>query len=163
MGVSGCGKTTLAHALGEMTGWPVLEGDDFHSPANIKKMAAATPLVDADRQDWVRAIRSEADGRPEPDIVLACSALTAAVQEWLVRDNPRDLTWLWLEISPEEAGRRMASRSAHFMPARLATSQFAALRPPPEAHRLQADLPVEQLTGLALRILRTETPVTSRN
>ncbi|WP_417485701.1 gluconokinase [Maricaulis sp.] len=163
MGVSGCGKTTLAHVLGEKAGWPVLEGDDFHPPANIRKMAAASPLTDVDRKEWVRAIRSEADSRPEPDILLSCSALTPAVQDWLGRDNPRDLTWLWLDVSPEEAGRRVAARSAHFMPAKLVTSQFDALRPPADAHRLQADLPVEQLAGQALRILRAGSPVISRS
>ena len=56
MGVSGCGKSSAAEALRAATGWPVLEGDDFHSEANVAKMSGGTPLTDADRADWVAAM-----------------------------------------------------------------------------------------------------------
>ena len=46
MGVSGSGKTTLGRRLAARLGCPLLEGDDFHSPANIKKMSAGKPLTD---------------------------------------------------------------------------------------------------------------------
>jgi gluconokinase len=50
MGVSGCGKTTIAAMLAEQLGWQVLEGDKLHPPANIAKMKAGTPLDDDDRR-----------------------------------------------------------------------------------------------------------------
>ena len=56
MGVAGSGKTTIAAALAERLGWRLLEGDTFHPPANVAKMAAGTPLTDDDRWPWLRAI-----------------------------------------------------------------------------------------------------------
>ena len=44
MGVSGCGKTTVGPLLGDALGWPFLDADDFHPPANVAKMRAGTPL-----------------------------------------------------------------------------------------------------------------------
>ena len=35
MGVSGSGKTTIAAGLAARLGWVLLEGDDFHPPANV--------------------------------------------------------------------------------------------------------------------------------
>ncbi|MFC6712728.1 hypothetical protein [Branchiibius cervicis] len=43
MGVSGSGKTSIAQRLSVATGWPYVEGDDFHPAANIAKMRAGIP------------------------------------------------------------------------------------------------------------------------
>ena len=43
MGVSGCGKSTVAALLADRLGWPSEEGDVLHPQANIDKMAAGTP------------------------------------------------------------------------------------------------------------------------
>jgi len=32
MGVSGCGKTTIASSLAQALGWAFIEGDAFHPP-----------------------------------------------------------------------------------------------------------------------------------
>ena len=61
MGVSGSGKTTIAEALAKAEGWPLLEGDQFHPPANVAKMKAGTPLTDEDRWPWLRAIAAAID------------------------------------------------------------------------------------------------------
>ena len=61
MGVSGSGKTTIARGLAAAEGWPLLEGDEFHPPANVAKMAAGTPLTDDDRWPWLRAIAAAID------------------------------------------------------------------------------------------------------
>jgi len=53
MGVSGCGKTTVATILAGRLGWPFEEGDALHPEANIEKMAAGSPLTDADRWPWL--------------------------------------------------------------------------------------------------------------
>ena len=53
MGVSGCGKTTLGKALATSLGLPFLEGDAFHSIANIDKMKSGIPLNDRDRSALV--------------------------------------------------------------------------------------------------------------
>ena len=53
MGVSGSGKTTVGQALAARLGCPFYDGDDFHPPANVAKMASGTPLNDADRAPWL--------------------------------------------------------------------------------------------------------------
>jgi carbohydrate kinase (thermoresistant glucokinase family) len=62
MGVSGCGKTTVARLLAERNGWAMQEGDALHPPANVAKMSAGTPLTDADRGPWLHAIAAVIDG-----------------------------------------------------------------------------------------------------
>ncbi|MGN6087668.1 MAG: gluconokinase, partial [Actinomycetales bacterium] len=56
MGVSGCGKTTLARALSAATGMRFLEADDLHPQENVAKMAAGVPLDDDDRWPWLGAL-----------------------------------------------------------------------------------------------------------
>ena len=56
MGVSGCGKSTIATVVAQRLGWPMIEGDDLHPPANIAKMQAGIPLSDEDRWPWLHAI-----------------------------------------------------------------------------------------------------------
>ena len=45
MGVSGSGKSTIALELRRVLGWPFLEGDELHPPANVEKMRAGHPLT----------------------------------------------------------------------------------------------------------------------
>jgi carbohydrate kinase (thermoresistant glucokinase family) len=56
MGVSGCGKTTVAKLFAKKTGAIFYEGDDFHPPKNVAKMAAGIPLTDADRKKWLQTL-----------------------------------------------------------------------------------------------------------
>ncbi|KAF2484284.1 P-loop containing nucleoside triphosphate hydrolase protein, partial [Neohortaea acidophila] len=59
-GPAGCGKTSVAEALHATFNMPYLEGDTFHSPANVQKMANGEPLTDADRWDWLITLREAA-------------------------------------------------------------------------------------------------------
>ena len=45
MGVSGCGKSTVAGILAGQLDWDLAEGDDLHPAANVAKMAAGVPLT----------------------------------------------------------------------------------------------------------------------
>ena len=56
MGVSGCGKTTVAAILAGRLGWPFEEGDALHPQANVEKMAAGHPLTDEDRAPWLEKV-----------------------------------------------------------------------------------------------------------
>ena len=56
MGVSGSGKTTMAKALADAFGWPFVEADDLHPPANVEKMSRGEPFDDADRAPWLDAV-----------------------------------------------------------------------------------------------------------
>ena len=131
MGVSGSGKTTIAQDLAEAEGWPLLEGDSFHPPANVAKMASGTPLTDDDRWPWLRAIAEANDGfraRGE-SAVVACSALRRAYRDILIGDR-RDVRLVYLKGSRALIGERMNARKGHFMPPALLDSQFQTLEEP---------------------------------
>ena len=82
MGVAGCGKSSLGHAVAQALGWPLVEGDDFHPAANVAKMRAGIPLVDADRVGWLALLGAELQRHPG-GAVLTCSALKRAYRDQL--------------------------------------------------------------------------------
>ncbi|TDF84147.1 gluconokinase [Pseudomonas sp. H9] len=149
MGVAGCGKSYVGAAIAGLSGGRLIEGDDFHPTANIQKMSAGIPLDDDDRAGWLIRLGEELQAtlkqgeRP----ILTCSALKKRYRDTLRHAVP-DLGFVFLDLTPEEASRRVLARPGHFMPASLIDSQFAALeRPNGEALTLPLDatLPVEQL------------------
>lgn len=131
MGVSGCGKTTVARILAERMGWRMQEGDALHPPANVAKMSAGTPLADADRWPWLHAIAAVIDQwRAEGTSgVVTCSALKRAYRDILVGARP-DVRLAYLRGDKALIAARLAARKGHFMPPALLDSQFAALEPP---------------------------------
>jgi gluconokinase len=157
MGVSGSGKTTVARGLARKEGWILLEGDAFHPPANIAKMKAGTPLTDADRWPWLRAIAAKQDelragGR---SAAVACSALKRAYRDILIGDRP-DTVLVYLRGSKALIAERMKARKDHFMPPALLDSQFATLEEPaPDEHPIVVDIggSAESVTREAIRQL----------
>ncbi|QNK00111.1 gluconokinase [Dyella telluris] len=131
MGVTGCGKTSVAMALSERMHARMIEGDAFHPVANIQKMKAGIPLTDADRQGWLETLRHELAGTAATgDIaVLTCSALKRRYRDTLRAASP-GLAFVFLQLSPAAATVRVADRAGHFMPASLVDSQFRDLEPP---------------------------------
>ncbi|MCO6057269.1 gluconokinase [Pseudomonas sp. MOB-449] len=162
MGVCGCGKSSVAQALCERSGATAIEGDAFHPAENIRKMSAGIPLSDQDRAGWLNRLSDElrqaveAGQRP----VLTCSALKLSYRERL-RDAVPGLGFVFLELTPEVAARRVAHRPGHFMPATLIDSQFDALEPPlgePLTLALDATRDVSQLAEAAHRWWLDHTP-----
>jgi gluconokinase len=131
MGVSGCGKTTIAEHLAAAEGWTVLEGDSFHPAANVAKMAAGTPLTDDDRWPWLHAIAAAIDERRArgEQTVVACSALRRAYRDILIGDR-NDVRLVYLKGSRDLIAERMRARKDHFMPPALLDSQFRTLEEP---------------------------------
>ena len=129
MGVSGCGKSSLGAGLAQALGLPLIEGDDFHPPANVQKMTAGIPLTDADRAGWLDTLGAQL-AQHRQGAVLTCSALKRAYRERLRAAVP-DLRFVFMELTREEAERRVAARAAqHMFPASLVASQFATLESP---------------------------------
>ena len=126
MGVTGSGKSTVGIALAERLGVPFADADDFHSPENVAKMRAGTPLDDNDRLPWLRAIAAWL--REQRDAVVTCSALKRAYRD-ILRDGAPDVLFLHLDGDKETVRQRVAGRAGHFMPSSLVDSQFAALEP----------------------------------
>lgn len=129
MGVAGCGKSSLGHAVAQALGWPLVEGDDFHPAANVEKMRAGTPLVDADRVGWLALLGSELQRHPGGS-VLTCSALKKIYRDQLRAALP-GLRFVHLALSIDAARTRVAQRAGgHYFQANLVDSQFATLESP---------------------------------
>lgn len=142
MGVSGCGKTTIAAGIAAHTGWVLLEGDSFHPVANISKMSAGIPLTDEDRWPWLRAIAAKARELHDQGLscVVACSALKRSYRDVLLEDRD-DTVLVYLRGSKELIADRLAHRHNHFMPPGLLDSQFATLQEPtPDENPIIADI-----------------------
>jgi gluconokinase len=127
MGVAGCGKSTVAKLVAERLGWPMAEGDDFHSRQNRSKMASGTPLTDADRKPWLEAIRDWLDRTPG-NAVVTCSALRRSYRD-ILRTARGRVRFLHLHSTPAVLGSRIGGRTSHFMPPALLVSQLETLEP----------------------------------
>ena len=154
MGVSGCGKSEVGARLAQALGVEFIEGDRFHSAANVAKMSAGVPLTDADRDGWLRQLAAElarvcAEGR---GVVLSCSALKRAYRD-ILRSSGCALRFVHLSGTRDTLAARMRARSGHFMPLSLLDSQLRDLEP------LQADeagmvLDIEEAPGVLVERIR---------
>ena len=148
MGVAGSGKTTVGRLLAQEMGWEFYEGDQYHPPENIAKMASGIPLGDADRWPWLRRLRDliaglEADGG---SAVIACSALKQSYRD-LLGEGGAAVTFVYLKGGGELIGQRLARREGHFMPTSLLNSQFADLEEPQDAITAEVDQPPEAIAA----------------
>ena len=129
MGVSACGKSTVAKVLANRLDYRFLEGDDLHSAANVAKMSSGIPLDDADRLPWLRAIAHEMrQPSSQGGIVVACSALTRRYRD-ILRDGDHSTFFIHLDGDVAVLRARVLAREHSFMPASLLDSQLATLEP----------------------------------
>jgi gluconokinase len=150
MGVSGCGKTTVGMALAEKLGCPFYDGDDFHPPENVAKMASGTPLNDADRHPWLVRLHNllaEHMTRGET-AVLACAALKKKYRNHLQINN--ETCFIFLHGSFDLIWERMQARQNHYMKAEMLQSQFDTLELPDanEAITIEIDQDIESILKL---------------
>jgi gluconokinase len=131
MGVSGCGKSTIAAMLAHRLHWIYEDGDWLHPQSNVEKMHHGEPLTDEDRWPWLHAIADwiDATRRAGKHGVVACSALKRAYRDILIGDR-RDVRLVYLKGDRDLIARRIAVRTGHFMPAALLDSQFKTLEEP---------------------------------
>ncbi|ACI52110.1 carbohydrate kinase, thermoresistant glucokinase family [Gluconacetobacter diazotrophicus PA1 5] len=132
MGVSGCGKTTVAEGLHNILGWPYQEGDLLHPRANVEKMAAGIPLTDEDRWPWLAQCRAwiEARIRDGGGGILTCSALKRAYRDVLRQGDMDPVVFVYLKVPESILKARLARRTGHYMPPSLLPSQLATLEEP---------------------------------
>ena len=158
MGVSGCGKTTLGQKLAGRLGIPFFDGDDFHPPENIRKMAGGTPLEDADRKSWLLRLNELALSHRDTGAVIACSALKETYRELLGKGLQGKVRWIYLHGSYEQLYSRMKKRPGHFMPANLLKSQFETLEPPVYGIHIPVSLRPQQALDRILEENQQEDP-----
>jgi carbohydrate kinase (thermoresistant glucokinase family) len=159
MGVSGCGKSSVAAGLAAALGADWIDGDDLHSTESVAKMRAGNPLTDADRWPWLDRIgaRLAEATQGERGMVIACSALKRAYRDRLRAAAP-GLRFVFLDGSAELIAERLARRAGHYMPAGLLASQLQTLERPgaeeEDVVRLDVTDTLESLTAEALTRLR---------
>ena len=129
MGVCGCGKSEIGQRLAQQLNLRFVEGDAYHTDANVAKMAAGIPLDDKDRADWLLRLKSEIAQANvnETGLVLSCSALKRAYRD-LLREADADLFFVHLHGDRQLISQRMQARGHHFMPTSLLDSQLQALQ-----------------------------------
>jgi len=152
MGVSGCGKTTIGTMLAEQLGCRFYDGDDYHPPANIAKMASDIPLDDADRAGWLAALAAiiQEGLAIGENGVMACSALKEKYR-WVLRVDPAKVRFIYLKGSYELILSRMKTRDAHYMKPEMLRSQFEALEEPREALTMDVSLSPDQIVQTILK------------
>ena len=153
MGPAGSGKTTVGELLGSQLGWKFVDGDSFHSPANIEKMARGVPLDDKDRMPWLNSIAAamvQWDSQRR-DTVLACSALKRNYRERLQINDGVKL--IYLKGTYDLLRERLHSRTGHYAGEQLLASQFADLEEPTDAITVNVDgTPEDIVTEIRKRL-----------
>jgi len=161
MGVSGCGKSLTGTRLAQELGVPFFDADDYHSRANVEKMAAGIPLTDEDRLGWLDDL-AELIRREEGGLVLACSALKRAYRDRLQAHSP-ETRFVYLRGDFETIWSRHASRTDHYFNGRsMLESQFDLLEEPgPEENAITVDVSgtPEQVIRHCLAGLRYDRPL----
>ncbi len=142
MGVSGSGKTHIGRLVAERLGADFIDGDDYHLPASIDKMARGIPLNDEDRKAWLETLAERfAEYRQrDASVVIGCSALKRRYRDTLRRGDSA-LKILFLSGDREQLHHRLTSREGHFFKGdRMLQSQLADLEPPAEDEAVEMNI-----------------------
>ena len=141
MGVSGCGKTTIAETLANLHHWQWFDADDFHSPANKAKIERDEPLSDADRLPWLQTLHTQMQQWLQADrsTALACSALKRSYRDLLSSGNSA-VKFVYLKGSYELISQRLIARKGHFAKVALLKSQFETLEEPTADEAIEIDI-----------------------
>ena len=131
MGVSGSGKSLIGAAFARALGVDFVEGDQYHSAENVRRMKVGIPLTDKDRETWLRSLAGRLrEARDAGNgLVIACSALKRSYRD-VLRAEAKDLRFVFLKGQRGLIAERLASRRGHFMPAVLLESQLDTLEEP---------------------------------
>jgi gluconokinase len=156
MGVSGSGKSLIGAALARALGVDFVEGDDYHTAANVARMASGIPLTDDDRAEWLRSLAARIRKAKESGtgLVVSCSALKRSYRD-ILRGAAGELQFVFLQGSRALLAGRLTSRRGHYMPPSLLESQLATLEEPsPDEQAWMCDIresPEDIVTALVAR------------
>ena len=155
MGVSGCGKSTVAGLLSARLGWSFMEGDSLHPDVNIAKMESGQPLTDEDRWPWLDEVADWIEGQHAAgeDGLITCSALKRSYRDVLNRRG-EGVVFVYLAGKRRTLEERMRARVGHFMPPGMLASQLETLEEPrPDEPSIR--VPIEQSSAeIAEQVMR---------
>jgi carbohydrate kinase (thermoresistant glucokinase family) len=158
MGVSGCGKSTMAAALSDRLGLDMVDGDDLHLPESVAKMRAGVALQDIDRWPWLDLIGQYLAQAHHQGRVVACSALKRVYRD-RIREQAGDVCFVFLEGDYDLIAQRLSQRVGHYMQPGLLDSQFRTLENPQadetDVIRLPITEPVQDMVTQALQALHS--------
>lgn len=155
MGVAGSGKTAVGQILSKRLNLPFFDGDNYHPPGNIGKMAAGIPLDDQDRIPWLANLHDIISEhlRAGKSVILACSALKQTYRNQLAEGNP-GVVFIYLKGDFDLIYQRMQKRQEHYMKPGMLRSQFEALEEPDGALIVDIDQNIEAISEEILSRLR---------
>ena len=152
MGVSGCGKSTIAQKLSEKTGIPFVDADDFHPTQNIEKMSQGIPLNDEDRLPWLENLNAFLQKESTNNgAILACSALKESYRKIL--SSNISVAWIYLKGDFNTIYSRLKQRKNHFMDSNLLQSQFDTLEEPTYGTHISIDQTPETIVQSILKTI----------
>ncbi|MEY4413907.1 MAG: hypothetical protein RIQ53_1200 [Pseudomonadota bacterium] len=164
MGVSGCGKTSVAEGLAAALGLQALDADHLHSPEAVARMRAGIALTDEDRWPWLDRIGQRLAAPAAAGtagLVVACSALRRIYRDRLRAACP-GLRFVFLDGTEAVLAERMAARQGHYMPPSLLASQLRTLERPgadePDVLTVDLSPPLATVIAHALQALRAPAP-----
>ena len=129
MGAAGAGKSTIGAALAADLGWPFIDADDFHTPANIERMRQGIGLTDDDRGPWLVRVRQGMlqqleQGQPS---VVACSALKRSYRQ-ILSEGVTDARFVHLRADEALLRNRLSTRRRTLCRARARCDAVARSR-----------------------------------
>ncbi|KAI5369688.1 Putative carbohydrate kinase, thermoresistant glucokinase [Septoria linicola] len=167
-GPAGCGKTSVAEYLHSKFALPYLEGDTFHTPENVKKMAEGQPLTDADRWDWLVTLREESvkalQNAPTDGVIVTCSALKRKYRDVMrvaAYHHPEiRVHFVFLKATEALLMDRVRARKNHYMKDYMVHSQFESLEAPTDDESdvlaVDASGTSTEVKELALKVVEKE-------
>ncbi|NVK24577.1 MAG: AAA family ATPase [Gammaproteobacteria bacterium] len=128
MGVSGCGKSSLAKGFAQETNRVFMDADDFHSKSAKMKMAHGESLTDKDREPWLNRMMQHLMMlfSNSQSVVLAYSGLKESHRNKF-RTLGFEVSFVKLNVSKQTLDHRLSNRVSHFFDPSLLTSQLQAM------------------------------------
>ena len=122
-------SSNISHHIG-LSNFEFIEGDNFHSTDNIKKMKTNISLNDIDREKWLMSINNELKNNLDKDIVIACSVLKEDYRKKIISDINANIFWFCLKGEFKLIQERLKNRKNHFFQSDLLQSQFDIIEYP---------------------------------
>ncbi|KAM0489841.1 hypothetical protein ACHAP8_012159 [Fusarium lateritium] len=129
-GPCGSGKSTIGSAVSSALGIPFIEGDALHTRKAVEGMRSGTPLIEADRMQWLKRVCTRARETlldlEYKSVAISCSALTTVYRDTIrqqLQQHGISVVFLDLQASTETLTKRLEAREGHYMSSGMVMGQ----------------------------------------